>query len=199
VSTSSAALDLAHISQNSPRISMANRTGESREKSSEWPQFNGSARVSDRRVVTGPGLGLAQNDHATKVGGTVSASATPLVPQHPQNYSRNQASRRSSPPGLLENLNATRSVPATPLGMPPSVLKTPGTPQVSDTPNINGRRSFGTDVTLNVSDLQASLSRLPSSVQYENASLGLSSLPSDLDDGIQVGTTMFQQHLLLTV
>jgi hypothetical protein len=177
---------------------MAGRAGESREKSSEWPQFNGSARVSDRRVVTGPGLGLAQNDHPTKVGGTVSASATPLVPQHPQNYSRNQASRRSSPPGLLENLNATRSVPATPMGMPTSVLKTPGTPQVSDTPSINGRRSF-TDGTLNVSDLQASLSRLPSSVQYENASLGLGSLPSDLDDSMQVGATVFQQHLLLTV
>ncbi|KAF7344568.1 RNA-binding protein [Mycena sanguinolenta] len=45
VSTSSAASDLAHISQTSPRASFATRTLETRNKSSEWPQFAGSGRV----------------------------------------------------------------------------------------------------------------------------------------------------------
>ncbi|KAJ7596798.1 ARM repeat-containing protein [Mycena floridula] len=182
ISTSSAALDLAHISQTSPRTPFANRALESRDKPSEWPQFtkgpDGIGR-SDRRTVTNPNLTL--NDNGNKLG-TVSASATPLVPQHSQNHVQHAGSRRSSPPGILEGLN-TRSVPATPLGISSALLKTPGTPLSGDPQSLNGRlgqapHQLGDAV--NAGDLQASLSRLPAG-QYENGSMGM----SNLDDPLQ--------------
>lgn len=164
--TSSAALDLAHISHHS------------REKPSEWPPFsNGargadgvSSRPGDRRSVTNPSLSLAgsPNDHttSTKLSGAVSASATPLVTQHSQGgHSQHASSRRGSPLGILEGLN-TRSVPATPLGISTALLKTPGTPFTADPSTLNGRLAAHLGDPVNAGDLQASLSRLPAG-QYD--------------------------------
>lgn len=189
LSTSSAALDLAHISQKSPHGSFAGSPLEARDKSSEW-QFNrgpdGLASRSERRSITNPNLNLSNDLHGSKLAGTVSASSTPLVAQHPQGHPHVPAplSRRGSPPNLLEGLNATtRSVPATPLGIstnPSHLLKTPGTP-LTETQLLNGRLSsthgLG-DSPVNPTDLQASLSRVVSN-RYENGSLGY---PGALDD-----------------
>ncbi|CAK5265001.1 unnamed protein product [Mycena citricolor] len=200
ISTSSAALDLAHISQTSPRSSFAPRSGEPREKSSEWPQFAGGARVpapdgalrSDRRTVTNPNLVLTSGDPSGAKLTVASASATPLVPQLTQLgtpvLGQLPSSRRGSPPGLLDGLGATtRSVPATPLGISSSavhILKTPGTP--GESPALNGRLSAVGESAVNASDLQASLSRIPTS-QYENGSLTFNSIQSGLDDSLQYG------------
>ncbi|KDR85232.1 hypothetical protein GALMADRAFT_233963 [Galerina marginata CBS 339.88] len=189
ISTASAALDLAHLSQTSPRTHFANRAPDSREKSSEWPQFpgnprgpEGSAPRTDRRTVTNPNLTLsAPSDDI--LGGSVSASATPLLPQQSQG-SNQPTSRRGSPHSLLDSLSATtRSVPATPLGIPSStahLLKTPGTPQ--DIQALNGRISTPnshqlSDSSVNAIDLQASLSRLPAG-PYDNSSLTFTSIQS---------------------
>ncbi|KAJ7480117.1 ARM repeat-containing protein [Mycena galericulata] len=201
ISTSSAALDLAHISQTSPRASFATRTLETRDKSSEWPQFAGSRAPpdgaslrSDRRTVTNPNLTLSapSNDPSGGKLNTVSASATPLVQQHPQlaghGHGQMPSSRRGSPPSLLESLNATtRSVPATPLGLPNSavhILKSPGTPHTPDTQALNGRLASVGESAVNANDLQASLSRLPSG-QYDNGSLTFNSIQPGLDDSLQ--------------
>ncbi|KAJ7151565.1 ARM repeat-containing protein [Mycena filopes] len=201
ISTSSAALDLAHISQTSPRTSFATRTLETRDKSSEWPQFAGSTRgaapdgaaLRDRRTVTNPNLTLSapSNDPSGGKLNTVSASATPLVQQHPQlaTHAHVPTSRRSSPPSLLESLNATtRSVPATPLGLPNSavhILKSPGTPHTPETNQVlNGRLASVGESAVNANDLQASLSRLPSG-QYDNGSLTFNSIQPGLDDTLQ--------------
>jgi hypothetical protein len=124
----------SHFSDLTAHIFCESNTGLS-EKSSEWPQFTGPPRGpdgltsrSDRRTVTNPNLTLSapSNElHAGKLGGTVSASATPLVQQHPQisNHSLGQApsSGHGSPPSMLEGLNTTTcSVPATPLSVPNS-------------------------------------------------------------------------------
>lgn len=202
---------MAHISQTSPRTSFATRPLDSREKSSEWPQFTGASRNtdgltsrSDRRTVTNPNLTLSAPGHDLAGGklGTVSASATPLVQQHPQIGHQAPLSRRSSPQSLLESLNATtRSVPATPLGMPNTathLLKTPGTPHTPDSQVLNGRLTAQgshqlSDSAVNASALQASLSRLPSG-QYENG-LTFSSIQSSLDDPLQV--CLFSSNFLL--
>uniref|UniRef100_A0A8H7Y5R9 PUM-HD domain-containing protein n=1 Tax=Psilocybe cubensis TaxID=181762 RepID=A0A8H7Y5R9_PSICU len=195
ISTASAALDLAHISQTSPRAHYA-RALDTREKSSEWPQFPGNPRGpegvvnrSDRRA-TNPNLILsAPADEKVLGGGVVSASSTPLIPQQSQGpaHSLNQGptSRRGSPHSLLDSLSATtRSVPATPLGMPTSagshLLKTPGTPHNQEV--LNGRISTPNPHVLNESsvnaiDLQASLSRLPTG-PYDNGSLTFNSIQS---------------------
>uniref|UniRef100_A0A0W0FA96 Putative ARM repeat-containing protein n=1 Tax=Moniliophthora roreri TaxID=221103 RepID=A0A0W0FA96_MONRR len=173
VSTSSAALDLAH------------RPLESREKSSEWPHYNrgpdGLASRSDRRAVTNPTLNLSDEVPGSKLPSAVSASSTPLIAQHPQSITHVQtpSSRRGSPPNLLDGFNATtRSVPATPLGIPanPShLLKTPGTP-LTESQALNGRLSAHglPDSSVNAGDLQASLSRLGSN-RFENGSLAYGS------------------------
>ncbi|KAL0576379.1 hypothetical protein V5O48_005600 [Marasmius crinis-equi] len=196
VSTSSAALDLANISQRSPHGSYAGSPLEPREKTSEWP-FNrgpdGLASRSERRSVTNPSLNL--NDiHGGKLPGTVSASSTPLVPQHPQGHQHIPApsSRRGSPPNLLDGLSATtRSVPATPLGMPanPShLLKTPGTP-LTESQLLNGRLSVSHGLgenSVNAADLQASLSRLGPNT-YENGSLGYTGGLDDAQYNVDAG------------
>jgi hypothetical protein len=193
-------LDLAHISQTSPRTSFATRTLETRDKSSEWPQFAGSSRApapdgaslrADRRTVTNPNLTLSAPSNDLSKLGTVSASATPLVQQHPQLSTHTQVptSRRGSPPTLLESLNATtRSVPATPLGIPNSavhILKSPATPHTPDTQALNGRLASVGESAVNANDLQASLSRLPAG-QYDNGSLTFTSIQPGLDDTLQV-------------
>lgn len=210
MSVSSAALDLAHMSQLSPRNSFSGRTADNREKSSEWPQFNANPRVpdgipsrTDRRTVTNPTLTLSSTldelSNANKLGGTVSASATPHTAQHPQGMAhpvsaQTAGSRRGSPPVTLDSLSAaTRSVPATPLGgingAAAHLIKTPGT----HTPDTQG---FGSRINsqgplqahenaVNAGDLQASLSRLPSG-QYENGSLTFNSIQSGHDESMQV-------------
>ncbi|KAF8973836.1 armadillo-type protein [Flammula alnicola] len=200
ISTASAALDLAHISQTSPRTHFANRALDSREKPSEWPQFNGnprgpegSATRTDRRTVTNPNLTLSapSDDIAAKIlGGTASASGTPLIPQQSQgaSHAHNQgpSSRRGSPHSLLDSLSATtRSVPATPLGMPtnaPHLLKTPGTPHTPDIQVLHGRIATPnshqiSENSVNATDLQASLSRLPTG-PYDTGSLTFNSIQS---------------------
>ncbi|KAK7029688.1 hypothetical protein VNI00_014386 [Paramarasmius palmivorus] len=166
VSTSSAALDLAH------------RPVDSRDKSSEWPHYNrgpdGLASRSDRRIVTNPSLNLSNEAPGSKLPSAVSASSTPLIAQHPQsiNHVQTPSSRRGSPPNILDGYNATtRSVPATPLGIatnPSHLLKTPGTP-LTESPALNGRLSSHgfVDGTVSAGDLQASLSRLGPN-RYEN-------------------------------
>ena len=190
-------MDLANISQTSPRTSFANRTLDIREKSSEWPQFAGSSRAppgSERRTVTNPNLTLsaAPADPSGGKLGTVSASATPLLQQNSQhgNHAQVPSSRRGSPPSLLESLNATtRSVPATPLGLPNSavhILKSPGTPHTPETQALSARLAAVGESAVNPSDLQASLSRLPSS-QYDSGSLTFNSIQTgSLDDPLQV-------------
>lgn len=198
------------MSQLSPRNSFSGRTADNREKSSEWPQFNANPRVPDgipsrteRRTVTNPTLTLSSTldelSNANKLGGTVSASATPHTAQHPQGMAhpvsaQTAGSRRGSPPVTLDSLSAaTRSVPATPLGgingAAAHLIKTPGT----HTPDTQG---FGSRINsqgplqahenaVNAGDLQASLSRLPSG-QYENGSLTFNSIQSGHDESMQV-------------
>lgn len=210
MSESSAALDLAHMSQTSPRNSFSGRTMDTREKSSEWPQFNANPRVpdgvssrADRRTVTNPTLTLSstlEELSANKLSGTVSASATPHTAQHPQGLPLSvsiqaPSSRRGSPPGTLDTLSvATRSVPTTPLvsinGTAAHLIKTPGTPRTPDTQGFGTRvNSQGPpqahDNAVNAGDLQASLSRLPSG-QFENGSLTFNSAQPGHDDAHQV-------------
>ncbi|KAL4264420.1 PUM-HD domain-containing protein [Pleurotus pulmonarius] len=175
--TSSAALDLAHISQaTSPQASYSSRSAE--------PQ--GLSSRNERRNVTSPNVPL----HDMKLAGVVSASATPLLQQHSQS-SLLPSSRRGSPPSFLDTLASTRSVPATPLGIPsavPHILKTPGTPRTPDTGVLSARitshgSSFGDHSPISASDLGASLSRLPSG-QFDGS---YSPNGSALDDSIQYG------------
>ncbi|KAF8139838.1 ARM repeat-containing protein [Boletus edulis] len=182
ISTSSAALDLAHRPQTSPRNSFAARG----EKPSEWPQFIGNPRAPDgvssrteRRTVTNPTLTLTSSmDLGGKLAGAVTGTSTPLVGQHSQltlGSSGPPSSRRGSP---LDNLsNATRSVPATPLSMANGssnhLLPTPGTPLTPDGQNLSGRLSSQGNHHLEdaaKADVQPSLSRLPSS-QFSDSGL----------------------------
>ncbi|KAF9015412.1 ARM repeat-containing protein [Cyathus striatus] len=190
ISTSSAALDLAHISQTSPRTHFA-RTPEIRDKSSEWP--NNHSLRGDRRTVTNPNLTLSapteeltgKSHGANVMGGTAS-----LVQQTSQssNQSLTPGSRRGSPHNFIDSLSAaTRSVPTTPLGLSSTtahLLKTPGTPI---TPELHGRigtpasHQGNNDIAVNSGDLQASLSRVPSST-FDNSPLNFGSVPSNSRD-----------------
>jgi hypothetical protein len=183
VSTSSAALDLAHISQSSN-----NRSLDNREKSSEWLQFTRGAdglasAKSERLGVTNPGLTLGSPDIQSGFG-SASASATPLVSQHSQGVSHQPPSpRHGSPLGLLDGMNGTtRSVPATPLGLSSThIMKSPGTP-LGDSQGMNGRlSSHGSHLNDALSDIQASLSRLPSG-RYENGALNFNGIQPGLDE-----------------
>jgi hypothetical protein len=185
----SSALDLAHTS---PRAHFTGRTLDSREKSSEWPQFTAASRGpegllsrSDRRTVTNPNLTIPTPTD-DKTPGSVSANVSPHIPQGPQGSA---SSRRGSPHSLLDGLSsATRSVPATPLGLTSAaaahLLKTPGTPLTPDSQLLSGRIPTPGSHTLNDggNDLQASLSRLPTD-QYDPSSLAFGSLQSgSIDD-----------------
>lgn len=207
MSASSVALDLAHRSQTSPRSSFSARTMDSREKSSEWPQFRANPRVpdgvssrADRRTVTNPTLTLSSTleelSSLHKLGGTVSGSATPHLAQHPQGMTHAisiqvPSSRRGSPPGTLDSMSsATRSVPTTPLGGingAAHLIKTPGTPRTPDIQGLNNRvNSQGSHQHHdNAGELQASLSRRPSG-QFENGSLSYNSAQPEHDDSLQV-------------
>ncbi|KAG1874193.1 ARM repeat-containing protein [Suillus tomentosus] len=182
ITTSSAALDLAHRSQTSPRNSFSTRG----DKHSEWPQFSNNPRVpdglssrNDRRTVTNPTLTLTSSpidlSATTTLGGGV---ATPHAGQHTQaslgSTGQVPGSRRGSPA-----MSTTRSVPATPLSMANGgnshLLQTPGTPHTPDSQALSGRLSSQGSYPIiedsGKSDIQPSLSRM-SSGQYDNVSMG---------------------------
>ncbi|KAH8834850.1 ARM repeat-containing protein [Flagelloscypha sp. PMI_526] len=167
-SASSAALDLAHGSQTSPRSSFARAHGH--KESSEWPQFTGAprapeplSRAGNRRSINGHELALA----ASGLGGLPTSASTPLLGQHGSpNLLGLPSSRRNSPPGFMDAL--ARSVPATPLGLVNSVLKTPGTPLSPEVQALGSRISSSSSIPSSEGsqgplDIQASLSRQPSS------------------------------------
>ncbi len=198
----SSALDLAHISQTSPRGQFTTRTLDSREKSSEWPQFTGAGRGpegllsrTDRRTVTNPNLTISTpTDDRTP--GSVSVNVSPHIPQGPG------SSRRGSPHSLLDGLSsATRSVPATPLGLTSAaaahLLKTPGTPLTPDPQLLSGRISTSGSHSLNDggNGLQASLSRLPTD-QYDPSSLAFGSLQSASVDDVSAMLFICRYHSL---
>lgn len=173
-----------------------------REKSSEWPQFNGNPRgpegsaVRADRRATNPNLTLSapSDDIASKIlGGSVSTSGTPLLSGSSQgsaHLAQGPTSRRGSPHSLLESIS-TRSVPATPLGIPTNgghLLKTPGTPHTPDVQVLGGRIATPNphqiaDNSVSASDLQASLSRLPAG-PYDNGSLNYNSIQSNVRDDV---------------
>ncbi|KAF5356163.1 hypothetical protein D9756_003987 [Leucocoprinus leucothites] len=188
VSKSSAALDLAQLSQ------------QNREKSAEWPHFNGNPRGpegiasrSERRTVTNPNITLSNpsNDFSVKpLGGNASASSTPLVVEPPQHVQLPiSSSRRGSPPGFIDNLSATtRSVPTTPLGLPATTahLLKSGSPLTPDLQSLGTR--IGTPSSQQLAEglqgsngLQASLSRLPSGT-FENGGMNFNTMQSSPDD-----------------
>lgn len=195
LSTSSAALDLAPLSQTPPRSSYIGRAAENRDKPSEWPQFNGNARRpeslasrNDRRNVTTPlGLspGLGEISPSSRVSGTASGTTTPLIQQIPQGLTQGLSSRRGSPL-LMDEISITtaRSVPATPLpGVPGGTphLKAPTTPLSAEVQHLNGLLSVQGARGLNespVNELHPSLSRVPSS-QYDSTSLTFTTLSGD--------------------
>lgn len=180
-SMSSAALDLAHTSQASARAHFPSRGLETRDKPSEWPQFTGVGRGpegllsrTDRRTVTNPNLTFS-SPLEDKAPGSLSVNVSPLIPQGPRGQS--PSSRRGSPHSLLDGLSTTtRSVPATPLGLPHSashLFKNPGTPLSPDPQLLNGRISTPGAHSLNdnASDLGSSLSRLPN--QFDSFGTGI--------------------------
>jgi hypothetical protein len=184
--SSAAALDLAALSQTQSRGAFA-----SRDKSSEWPQFNGNPRGpdraasrNDRRVVTNPTIALSIGDLPK---GTVSGHSTPLVQQLPQGMVQGLASRRGSPlalPDGLGSITTARSVPNTPLpGAGPNGIlnKGLGTPLSAES-TINGLLTAQGSSPV---ELHPSISRMPSS-QYESGSLGYNSMQSGMDDSLQV-------------
>jgi hypothetical protein len=179
---------LAALSQAPSRSGVIARSGDV-QKSSEWPQFSESSRqdsfVRDgRRVSTNPVLSV--NDlSVNKLGGTVSASATPHLPSHGQALTAHiqvPSSRRGSPLATSDGMSiTTRSVPATPLAaistsIPSHLAKTPGTPISPETQNLGARLTpQGThqlgDSPMS-SDLRSSLSRLSNHGQYDNFEAG---------------------------
>lgn len=196
--TSSAALDLAPLSQASSRQTFMPRGMEqAREKASEWPQFEsgvrgpeGIASRAGRRTATNPTLGGLGD----KLNGSVSASATPLLQQG--------LSRRGSPLGIPDHhlasmAAAARSVPGTPLGngMSGSVashLMKSGaaTPLLTDPTSLNGRMgSHMNESPVSAHDLQASLARLGGGGGggYDSSPVSFNSIRSGLEDPMQVG------------
>ncbi|KAI0963018.1 hypothetical protein AcW1_000224 [Taiwanofungus camphoratus] len=186
LSTSSAALDLAPLSQTPPRASF----------------FNGSTRGPDgygargeRRTVTNPTMSLSPGLGSDlvpngKVAGTVSGTATPLLQQVPQGLGQGLSSRRGSPLALPDGLSITtaRSVPATPLpGAPNSashLSKAPGTPLSGE--SLNGILGGQGSRQLNDEhELNPSLSRMPSTGSYDSSPLTFNSIQSGMDDSLQ--------------
>ncbi|KAN0114268.1 hypothetical protein V8E52_006918 [Russula decolorans] len=108
--STSAALDLAALSQAPSRSGVISRSGDV-QKPSEWPQFSESSRqdsfVRDgRRVSTNPVLSV--NDlSVNKLGGTVSASATPHLPSHGQDLTAH-----IQVPGSRKGMHSNCSAPS---------------------------------------------------------------------------------------
>ncbi|KAI0035236.1 armadillo-type protein [Vararia minispora EC-137] len=191
--TSSAALDLAQAPAGSRNSygGPAPRSAEAREKASEWPQFIGSsprpdslATRGERRTSANPVLNLGDLSSAKL--GTVSASATPQIPQLTPSVAHLHApgSRRGSPASFGDLSVTTRSVPATPLGagvaIPASLMaKGPVTPisPAEANPLTNARLSSShlSDSPL-ATELPTSLSRAPS------AQFDFNGIPQQYDD-----------------
>ncbi|CAL1696764.1 unnamed protein product [Somion occarium] len=194
LSTSSAALDLAPLSQTPSRSSLVGRTVDNREKTSEWPQFTGNRRPdgrNERRNVTNPTLGVsALNELSPKGSGTASGTATPHIQHMPQGMMQGLSSRRGSPLGMTEDIITTaRSVPATPLpGGPGStpLLKAPTTPQSAEAQNLQALLNAQSGRNLNespVSELRPSLTRMPSA-QFDAGTLAFN---ASVDEAAQYG------------
>ncbi|KAI9460174.1 ARM repeat-containing protein [Lactarius psammicola] len=178
----------SHFQKAPSRSGVIGRAGDA-PKPSEWPQFSESPRPDPftrdgRRVSTNPILSISDLS-GNKLGGTVSASATPHLPSHGQVLTAHiqaPSSRRGSPLGLPDSMSiTTRSVPATPLAgisnaMPAHLTKTPGTPISPEAQNLGARLTpQGThqlgDSPLS-SDLQSSISRLSNHSPYDNFDSG---------------------------
>lgn len=176
ISTSSAALDLAHRSQSS----FTTRN----DKPSEWPQFTANPRIpeslasrTDRRTVTTPTVTLTSSplDHNPALASAVSGTSTPPIGHHSlAPTGQAPSSRRGSPSVTIDGLSTARSVPATPLSIANGgalhMLQAPGTPLTPDTQSLSGRLSAQGSHQLgseSKSDIQPSLSRMSSS-QYDN-------------------------------
>ena len=188
---------MAALSQAPSRSGVIARSGDV-QKPSEWPQFSESSRqdsfVRDgRRVSTNPVLSINDLSGNNKLGGTVSASATPHLPSHGQaltSHIQVPGSRRGSPLAPSDGMSiTTRSVPATPLAaistsIPSHLAKTPGTPISPDTQNLGARLTPQGTHQLGDSpmsgDLRSSLSRLSNHGQYDNFEAGY-------DDPLHVG------------
>ncbi|KAJ3540621.1 hypothetical protein NMY22_g4221 [Coprinellus aureogranulatus] len=182
LTASNAALDLAHVSQTSSR------------NHSEWPQFTGVPRGSDglgrseRRNVTNPNVTLSTpTDELPPSAAGILSGTSPIIQQHPS-QGQTSLSRRGSPPSLLDSLTANRSVPATPMGLPPSaahLLKTSGSPLAPELQATLNGRTATPNSQLN-DEIQASLSRLPSAGP-DSASMGYTQIaPDDYDDAFSV-------------
>lgn len=188
--SSAAALDLAAVQNRGSYVGQ--------NKSSEWPQFNGSSprpipdRVSSRnesrRIVTNPTIALSTG-FGDLPKGTVSGYNTPLIQQIPQGIVQGLSSRRGSPlalpDGIVGGITAARSVPNTPLpGAGPNGIlsKGLGTPLSAEPPIVNGLLAAQGSSPV---ELHPSLSRLSSS-QYDSGALGYSSMQSSIDDSLQV-------------
>ncbi|KAG6895519.1 hypothetical protein C0992_000863 [Termitomyces sp. T32_za158] len=203
VSTSSAALDLAHISQTSPRSRF--HALEAREKSSsEWPQFIGGPRGPDglnsrteRRTVTNPNVTLSAPPEDHNGVNAIPTSATPLLQPLSQvpnlSHVPSPSPRRGSPPSLLDGISSTaRSVPGTPLGVHGNTnhLKAPqGSPNIAEALLLNTRLSGHhqmSETSGSPNDLQASLSRM-NQQSYDNPSLAFSSMKAGPLDEQQYG------------
>ncbi|KAG8761205.1 hypothetical protein FRC14_006254 [Serendipita sp. 396] len=114
LSASSAALDLAPLSQTPPRPNYMGRHMDV-QKASEWPSFQArpenANRPSRNFVQVAPNLGAPSD-----LGGRLaSGSPAPGMQSHSPVPSRRSSPRGLVSEGVLNNLN-TRSVPATPLG-----------------------------------------------------------------------------------
>lgn len=202
MSTSSAALDLAHRSQTSPHGSFSGRSGEIRDASSEWPQYNGPPRSTDlntrRNMMSVPPFD--ENSHGKQIN-TISASTVPAM-QHPQGIHQGSpltsTSRRGTPPVVLDALNGSsaRSVPGTPLGFingaTSHLNKNPGTPHSPENTTFGPRVTPLTGQTHKladnvgaVSDVHGSLSR-QSGGQYDGSALSFNSIQTGLHDPLQV-------------
>lgn len=155
---------------------------------SEWSAFESGPRGPEslaqraaRRVSTNPPIGGI----GEKLNGAGGVAASPLLQQ-------GIGSRRGSPLPMGDPLAqigaSTRSVPGTPLGGLPSSVAAhlmrsgAATPLSSEIPNVNGRLgSQLNDSPVNAHDLQASLTRLGNSSQYDSP-LTFNSIRSGLDD-----------------
>lgn len=186
LSASSAALDLAPLSQTAQRNSISHLNGNGR-----VPEAYGR---SERRTVTNPTMSLSPG-HGDMNGakGTVSGSATPLMQQVSQGIAQGLSSRRGSPLSLTDPLSITtaRSVPATPLpGGPQSaslMSKAPGTPISGEGP-LNGMLSAQHSPQ---TELTPSLQRLPSG-GYDGYNMMQS------DDAMQVRRAVLTHVFLLS-
>jgi hypothetical protein len=181
LSTASAALDLAPLSQTPPRSIVMGRAVENGIKSSEWPQFPDSMGFRDRRVATNPNVGASRGiPGSTNIMGhnATSGLVAPLTSE----------SRRPTPPVLADNgIGAIRSVPATPLGIAPGGrpeggTKTAGILTPGGIGQSKGLGHFGGLDVNTPSDRSGSLSRMSSGLETP---LTFSSIHTT-DDSLQV-------------